>query len=129
MQQTLRRILVVDDSRDAAESFALVLQSMGHYAEFVTDPCVALPAARNMRAELVFVDIGMPTINGYELAGVFRAESGLEHMRIVAVTGYGKDEDRVRSRMAGFDAHVAKPADPAVIESILLTIFDPRATG
>ena len=126
MQHAVRRILVVDDSADVAESFARVLQSMGHDAEFVTDPLVALPAARAMQAELIFLDIDMPLVMGYELAGAFRAAFGFEQMRIVAVTGYGKDEDRARARVAGFDAHVTKPADPAVIDSILTTIFDPH---
>jgi CheY-like chemotaxis protein len=120
-----RRILVVDDDPDSAESFMRVLQSMGHKGEFITDPLDALPAARRLQPELVFLDIAMPVVDGYTLARVFRAAFGFDAIRLVAVTGFTEKEDRVRAREAGFDAHVGKPADPAIIESILHTIFDP----
>lgn len=116
----------MDDDPDSAETFARVLQAMGHKAEFVTDPMDALPAARRLQPELVFLDIGMPLIDGYALARAFRAAFGFERIRLVAITGFTDDGDRVRAREAGFDAHVGKPADAAVIQSILDTIFDPR---
>jgi CheY-like chemotaxis protein len=119
-----RRILVVDDNPDTAESFALVLRAMGHEVESVTDPLDALPAARRVAAELVFLDIGMPLLDGYELARALRKAFGFEKIHIVAVTGHGMPEDRARARVAGFDAHVTKPADPDVIESIVKTIFN-----
>jgi CheY-like chemotaxis protein len=123
-----RRILVVDDNEDIALSFVRVLETMGHHAECVTDPLQALAAVRRLDAELVFLDISMPVIDGYELARVLRAEFGFEKMRIVAVTAYTKHEDRVRAREAGFDAHVGKPAPPDVIESIVKTIFHPGSS-
>jgi CheY-like chemotaxis protein len=123
-----RRILVVDDNEDIALSFVRVLETMGHNAECVTDPLKAPAAARRLNAELVFLDIGMPVIDGYELARVLRAEFGFDNMRIVAVTAYTKHEDRVRAREAGFDAHVAKPAPAEVIESIVKTIFKPGSS-
>jgi CheY-like chemotaxis protein len=119
-----KRILVVDDLHDSALSLALVLQHMGHTAEFVTDPWQALEAARRLRPELVFLDIGMPGIDGYALARMFRQEFGFEGLRLVALTAWDADQDRVESRRAGFDAHVAKPADPATLDSILKTVFD-----
>jgi CheY-like chemotaxis protein len=82
-----------------------------------------LDTARRIRPELVFLDLGMPEIDGYELARMLRAEFGFEGLRLVALTAWGRDEDRVATRRAGFDAHVTKPADPAVIESILETMF------
>src|SRR5688572_13375802 len=112
-----RRILVVDDSLDAAQSFALLLATMGHQAEFITDPRVALETARRLRPEIVFLDIGMPEIDGYQVARRLRAVFGAE-MRIVAVTAYGEDEHRKGTREAGFDAHVLKPVDIEIVESI-----------
>jgi CheY-like chemotaxis protein len=119
-----KRILVVDDLHDSALSLALVLRHMGHTAEFVTDPWKALEAARSLDPELVFLDIGMPGIDGYALARMFRQEFGFEALRLVALTAWDGDKDRVESRRAGFDAHVAKPADPATLDSILKTVFD-----
>jgi CheY-like chemotaxis protein len=119
-----KRILVVDDLHDSALSLSLVLQHMGHTAEFVTDPWKALEAARRLNPELVFLDIGMPGIDGYALARMFRQEFGFEALRLVALTAWDGDKDRVESRRAGFDAHVAKPADPATLDSILKTVFD-----
>ena len=123
-----KRILVVDDLHDSAMSLAMVLQHMGHTAEFVTDPWRALEAARRLRPELVFLDIGMPGIDGYALARMFRQEFGFETVRLVALTAWDTDKDRIESRRAGFDAHVAKPADPATLDSILQTVFDRGST-
>jgi len=117
---------VVDDQQDTAESFARLLQVMGHEVVFVTDPLEALPAARRFQPELVFLDIGMPLVTGYELARIFRSAFGFEKLRMVAITAYNSEEHRSRSREAGFDAHVAKPADPALLESIVKTIFGIR---
>jgi CheY-like chemotaxis protein len=124
--QRARRILVVDDQPDTAESFARLLQVMGHEVVFVTDPLEALPAARRFQPELVFLDIGMPLVTGYELARIFRSAFGFDKLRMVAITAYNSEEHRSRSREAGFDAHVAKPADPAMLESIVKTIFGIR---
>ena len=124
MTLAAKRILVVDDLHDSALSLALVLQRMGHHAEFVTDPWKALEVARRMRPELMFLDIGMPDIDGYALARMLRQEFGFDSLRLVALTAWGRDEDRAESRRAGFDAHVTKPADAETIESILQTIFD-----
>ncbi len=118
-----KRILVVDDLHDSAMSLALVLQRLGHHAEFVTDPWQALEVARRLRPDLAFLDIGMPEINGYALARMLRQEFGFEALRLVALTAWDRDEDRAESRRAGFDAHVAKPADPETIDSILKTVF------
>ena len=128
MEPDRKRILVVDDLHDSALSLALVLQRIGHTAEFVTDPWKALETARRLRPDLVFLDIGMPGIDGYALARMFRQEFGFEAVRLVALTAWGRDEDRAASRQAGFDAHVTKPAELATIHSILKTIFDSRLT-
>ena len=116
------RALVVDDSHDAAESFARVLESMGCAATFVTNPLVAIDAAQALEARVVFLDIAMPELDGYELARAFRAHYG-DEIRLVAVTAYGDGAHRELSREAGFDAHVQKPVDFAMVESMLATLF------
>jgi CheY-like chemotaxis protein len=123
MEIPRKRILVVDDLQDSALSLTLVLRRLGHTAEFVTDPWQAIEAVRRLRPELVFLDIGMPEINGYALARMLRQEFGFDGVKIVALTAWDRDEDRAESRRAGFDAHIAKPADPEIIESILQTVF------
>jgi len=117
------RALVVDDSEDVAESFARVLEAMGCEATFITNPYLAVETSRRIKPEVVFLDIGMPGVDGYELARVLRAQYGWDGLRIVAVTGYATEEDRARSRRAGFDAHVVKPVSPELVESMLHTLF------
>ena len=122
-----QRALVVDDDRDVAESFARLLESMGCHAEFLTDPALAMDKVERIRPEIVFLDLGMPGIDGYELAGRLRAKYGWHGLCLVAVTAYGSQEDRARSRAAGFDAHVLKPVSPELVESMLGTLL-PRQT-
>jgi CheY-like chemotaxis protein len=117
------RALVVDDSHDAAESFARVLESMGCAATFVTNPLVAMDAAQALEARVVFLDLAMPELDGYALARVFRAQYG-DEIRLVAVTAFGDEAHREMSREAGFDAHVEKPVDFAMVESMLATLFE-----
>ena len=117
------RALIVDDNYEVADSFARVLQAMGCEATFVTDPYIALETAGRIRAQIVFLDLGMPGIDGYELARSLRSKYGWQGIQIVAVTGYGSKQDRVRSRIAGFDAHVVKPVSPELVESMLKTLF------
>jgi CheY-like chemotaxis protein len=115
--------LVVDDNEDAAESFARVLELLGCEAVFVTDPRKALDEAARLKPHVAFLDIGMPHIDGYQLARALRARFGEDGVKLVAVTAYGTTADRVASRKAGFDAHVAKPVDPALVESIIRTVL------
>jgi two-component system, chemotaxis family, CheB/CheR fusion protein len=117
------RALVVDDNEDAAETFCRLLQSMGCGATFVTNPTVAIDASQAIEADIVFLDLGMPRLNGYELARMFRRRYRDAPLRLVAVTAYGSSEHRVMSRESGFDAHVQKPIDLAVVESMLATLF------
>jgi CheY-like chemotaxis protein len=113
-----RRILVVDDNFDAAESIARILKLFGHEVRCVQDGPNALAAARDYRPEVVVLDIGLPGMDGYEVARRLR-RMDLPATRIVAVTGYGQDEDRLRSRAAGFDEHLTKPVDPEVLQSFV----------
>lgn len=121
-----RKILVVDDNADSAQSMAFVLRTLGHDANYLSDPRRVLATVKETRPEAVFLDIGMPHIDGYQLAQMLRREN--REMCIVAISGHDSPQDRKRGREAGFDAHVAKPADAHMLESILATIFGPRAT-
>jgi CheY-like chemotaxis protein len=115
-------ILIVDDDLDAAQMFALLLQELGHTVEYVTRAHAVLDIAKRMRPWLIFLDIRLPEMNGWELARLLRRELGYDTVRIVAVTGYGEPEAHRRSREAGFDAHVQKPVDMELLQSILAEI-------
>jgi DNA-binding response OmpR family regulator len=117
-ESTARRALVVEDQHDTAVSFALLLAEMGLKVEYLTDARRALDVTKTFKPEIVFLDIGLPFIDGYTLAGMLRKEVGAK-VPIVAITGYGADQDRKRSREAGFDAHILKPVDMALLDSIL----------
>jgi CheY-like chemotaxis protein len=119
------RALSVDDHPDTAEALARLLQAMGCAATFVTDPAKAIDAASAIEAEIIFLDIGMPGIDGYQLAKMFRTKYG-EAVLLVAVTAYGSAEHHRKSREAGFDAHVQKPVDIRIVESMLATVLASR---
>lgn len=114
-----RRVLVVDDNVDQANSIALLLEHAGHDVQVAHDGLKALELARSMRPEFVFLDLGLPKLDGFEVARALRREPGLAGVRIIAVTGYGQESDREKAREAGIDQHIVKPADPAFIESLL----------
>ena len=112
------RILIVDDSRDAADSMALLLTTMGHEVEIAYDGTAALRSRGTSSVDLVFLDIGLPDLDGYELVRRLkpRANPGA---RFIALTGYGSDDDKSRSHQAGFDRHVVKPLSADVLESLI----------
>jgi PAS domain S-box-containing protein len=114
-----RRVLVVDDNVDAAESLCDVVAFLGHAVEAVHDGATAVARVRERHPDVVLCDIGLPGMDGYAVAQAIRSEPGLADVRLVAVSGYAQPEDRARARRAGFDAHVAKPADPADIRRLL----------
>jgi PAS domain S-box-containing protein len=114
-----RRILVVDDNADAAEALALVLGARGHEVRLVTDGPSAIETAAEFRPEVVLLDIGLPGMDGYVVARRLRAESEPAGITLVALTGYGQDEDRQRARDAGFDYHLVKPIAPDAILALL----------
>lgn len=117
------RALVVDDKQDVAESLSRLLLAMGCAATFVTNPAVALDAAQALEADIVFLDLGMPNLDGYTLARMFRKCYRDAPLRLVAVTAYGTAEDRALSRASGFDARMQKPVDIAMVEAMLATLF------
>jgi two-component system, sensor histidine kinase len=117
--QERRRVLVVDDNRDAAESLATLVDMWGHEAIIVHDGPAALAAALEHRPDFILLDIGLPDMDGYEVARRLKAEERTSAAVLVAMTGYGRAEDMERSRAAGFDHHLVKPVDPDVVRRIL----------
>ena len=110
-----RRILVVDDNQDAAESLSLLLTSAGHSVQVAFDGDAALRVGAEFEPELVFLDIGMPKTNGYDAARNMRAESWGKSVHLVALTGWGQEEDKRRAEAAGFNAHLVKPVSPEAL--------------
>jgi PAS domain S-box-containing protein len=113
------RVLVVDDNVDAAESAAMLLRLWGHAVQTAHDGPFALQAARAFRPEIVLLDIGLPGLNGYEVAKQLRAQPWGRGMYLVAMTGFGQDDDKRRSLAAGFDVHLTKPLDPVKLEQLI----------
>jgi CheY-like chemotaxis protein len=120
--QAQYRLLVVDDNRDAADSLALLLES-SHAAEVQVayDGHSALEALVTFKPEAVLLDLGMPAMDGYEVARRMRQHPHGEGIALIALTGWGQDEDRRRTRRAGFDHHLVKPVDPELLRTLLAT--------
>jgi CheY-like chemotaxis protein len=107
--QAPRRILVVDDNRDAADSLQMLLQLIGHDVRVAYDGVQALDAFTAYRPGIVFLDIGLPKMNGYEVARTIRDQHPGREEMLVALTGWGQEEDQQRAAEAGFDHHIVKP--------------------
>jgi PAS domain S-box-containing protein len=120
-----RRILIVDDNEDGAESLAMLLKLGGHETHTARDGLEALSAAERLRPDVVLLDIGLPRLNGYEACRRIRQQPWGRDMVLVAVTGWGQQEDQRRSREAGFSAHLVKPLDMDVLKKLL----DPLPSG
>jgi signal transduction histidine kinase len=113
------RILLADDNRDALDSLATLLQCDGHEVYTAGDGAEALAVAAECRPNVVLLDIGMPKLDGYEVARRIRAEPWGKSAVLIALTGWGQDEDRRRSREVGFDSHLVKPLDPEALSRLL----------
>jgi CheY-like chemotaxis protein len=113
------RILVVDDNRDAALSLAMVLQMEGHKVKTAHDGPSALSLCAEFSPDAVFLDLGLPGMDGYSVAKRLRGQCPSDDLLLVAVTGYGADVDKARSRAAGFDHHLIKPVDFAELQRLL----------
>jgi CheY-like chemotaxis protein/anti-sigma regulatory factor (Ser/Thr protein kinase) len=123
------RALVVDDNRDAADSLGILLELLGAEARVVYDGAAALQAARDHRPEILFVDLGMPEMDGEEVARRMRQDPAFRDTVLVAMTGWGQEDDRQRCRAAGFDYHVVKPADLDALHGVLSLLRLPDAHG
>jgi CheY-like chemotaxis protein/two-component sensor histidine kinase len=113
------RVLIVDDNADAAECLAVLLGTQGHEVRTAQDGPAALRTAEAFRPEVVFLDLGLPGMDGFEVARQLRRQAESRPMRLLALTGYAHEEDRRRAREAGFDAHLVKPADLATLQQLL----------
>jgi len=113
------RILVVDDNRDGADSLAAMLKLMGNDTRTAYDGQEGVDAAGEFRPDVIVLDIGLPKLNGYEACRRIREQPGGKGVVLIAITGWGQDEDRRRSRVAGFDHHMVKPVDPQALMNLL----------
>jgi CheY-like chemotaxis protein len=114
-----RRLLVVDDNRDAAESMSMLLEMWGHEVAFAYDGPSALKTAERWQPEAVFLDIGLPGMDGYEVAARLRELPQAKDAVLIAITGYGQEDDRLRSRRAGIDHHLVKPVAPDALRNLI----------
>jgi len=116
------KILVVDDNRDAADTCAMLLEASGHHVQTAYTARQALELARAFRPHALLLDIGLPDIDGYVLAEQVRATPWGRNAVLVAVTGWGQEQDRQRAVVAGFDQHLVKPISAETVESLLQTL-------
>ena len=123
---TCHRILVVDDNVDAAETLAMMLTMIGHETRTAHDGLEALVVAAAFRPGVIFLDIGMPKLNGYEAARLIRQQAWGKDMVLFALTGWGQEEDKRRTLEAGFDAHLVKPVLPDALEKLLAGVTAAR---
>ena len=118
------KVLVVDDNVDTVLSFSMLLRASGHEVQTAHDGLKAVQAAIDYRPDIVLLDIGLPGLNGYEVARQIRQHPDLKHVVLVALTGYGQDSDRQASDQAGFTHHLVKPARFEEVQKILATVAE-----
>lgn len=114
-----RRVLIADDNRDAAESLAMLLQMEGHEVTVVHDGREAVTAFEKVRPDAALLDIGMPGLNGYEIARLIRRAPHGRDITLIAVTGWGQENDKAQATEAGFNHHFTKPVEPDAITALL----------
>jgi CheY-like chemotaxis protein len=113
------RILVVEDHPDAAEALRLLLEAFGHVVEVAHSGPAGVQRAIAWHPDVVLCDIGLPELDGYGVVHQLRQDPATRTIRVIAVTGYGADEDRLRARQAGFDQHLTKPVDPERLREVI----------
>lgn len=116
-----KRILVADDNRDAAETMGMLLKLSGHEVYLAHSGRETLELAERERPDIAVLDIGMPDLNGYEVAEKIRRRAWGGRMKLIAVTGWGEAEDKRRALGAGFNFHLTKPVDPTELEALFAT--------
>jgi CheY-like chemotaxis protein len=123
------RLLVVDDNKDAAVSLSMLLKLKGHEVRVAHSGAAALDMMKEYAPDAIFLDIGMPGMDGYELARRMRQMPGLEKVILAALTGWGQEEDRRRTAEAGFNHHLVKPPEPKTLEGVLAELEQSRPGG
>jgi PAS domain S-box-containing protein len=126
---TGRRVLVVDDNRDSADSLALLLGLGGNEVQAAYDGLAAVEAAEHFRPEVVLLDIGMPKLNGYDACRRIREQPWGKRMMLIALTGWGQEEDKRRTEEAGFNTHMVKPVDLAALKQLLVSLSHEQERG
>ena len=116
------RVLVVDDNTDSADSLTVLLQLVGQQTRVAYEGLAAVEAAEQFQPDLILLDVGLPQIDGFEVCRRIRAQNGSRSVKIVAVTGWGQNEDRRKSAQAGFDGHMVKPVDFAALMQLLAAL-------
>jgi CheY-like chemotaxis protein len=119
VKQRTRRIMIADDNKDAADALGMLLELAGHDVRMVYNGRSALTLARTFRPDVAFIDIGMPDMTGYEVAQQLRRKPLGSGPFLVALTGWGQDDDRRRAREAGFDRHMTKPVDSEEVDGLI----------
>src|SRR3954469_18820408 len=114
-----RRVLIVEDNIDAGRSLAYFLRDVGHHVAHALNGYAAIAIARNLRPDIVFLDLGLPGMDGFTVAQQIKREPGLEKVRIVVVPGYGQDEYRERALKSGCEIHLIKPVDPKTLAGLI----------
>lgn len=114
-----KRVLLVDDNADSREMYRVVLKSLGHDVVEAQDGAEALEVIDTAPPDVAFIDIGLPVMDGYELARRIRGTPAASDITLIALTGYGFPEDRERARQAGFDRHLVKPVEPSALQGEL----------
>ena len=114
-----RRVLVVEDNLDSVHAMAMLIKTMGHEVRFAINGFAALEVAREFRPEFILLDIGLPDLDGYEIARQLKWEPGLERTRMIAISGNSEDDVRQRAVDAGCEDLLVKPLDPATLEELL----------
>jgi two-component system CheB/CheR fusion protein len=113
---------VVEDNSDAADALMMILELLGHHVRVANDGIVALELARANLPDVMLVDIGLPGMDGYEVARRVRRDPALKDLVLVALTGYGRDEDKRQALTAGFDYHLVKPVDPDSLHGLVVRL-------
>lgn len=114
-----KRVLIIEDLRDSAEMMAMLVSTLGHHAKYVTDPLQAIAVAREFQPDVIFVDISMPGLNGWQVARLLRQEPGFGDTQIYALTARYGDEASAVSSASGFDQHFIKPIAVDRLEALL----------
>jgi len=119
-QHVVGRVVIIDDNRDAATMLSLLIERLGGSARAAHDAETGLAVIADFHPEMVFLDIGMPGMDGYETVRRIRGTPSLSHLMVVAITGWGQPQDKQRALEAGFDAHLTKPVDPAALAQLFV---------